>query len=1540
MSIKRIALFFSAFIVLFVYTFFPTNAGTTALFTATTTSACAVKLDWTTDLPNPTEFNIRYALNTPIGSYSPITTSTTDGTVRSLTITELIPNTSAYFFDIQGLLSGNSRKSSSPKSVPTNALPPKLGVPILTSATSALSGGAYIINLGFSGSGFSSLFDSFGGVHITRNGNNIFDGYISHPSGEFSYSDIDGALNSGNAYTYAASFYESDNGCAPSEYVYSNPLTIIIPSVPTNVAAVFSLPDKVTVSWQPGIGQSRNEIYRDGVHIGNTNASETSFTSTSTTPSAKYVYSVRGCSNTGCSAFNEANPVTIENAPQNLQAMITSVSATKASVLLSWDNGWPDENYTIEQAGVDNNFKEIGTVLFPSSDELATFLVVNLSANSSFKFRVKAELVPNYSSVVEVNTKIKYLLSGQAWSNIDNHGIGWLKFACEATDPNCDGEQFSTLIDDAGYLHGGAWASVDTDGRGYGWLSFEKADLVGCDALAGVPSGTECAAKLMGDNTIRGWARFTSRVGKSEPEWDGWVALNSMTIDNKTIGSISPYSFAQLKDAFQSFSDSVSLKNIWGVIKYSVLSAVDVVKTYAQATTWGLNIQSGEDGKEYVVGQAWGGDIVGWIAFSLDECNGLCNVVAELVDNTKNNSSFTLRSDSVGTDFAPREQKKFWIDPQFDALWSLDPSGIGTINPTVTNVGSATTTYSAPDVGDRSVKIIATVGVETASTTLNILKNPYEVSCFSTRNGSINVQWFQQYTDPNYKTYAQHAMALSYSTTSDAGPWSFIKLTNMGTGTYLHNSIATSTPYWYKLYTTFINPIGNSTVITGLPCTPYRLVTDEPTQLGVFSVDSHTLIANWKDNATSSAGYGFEIERMKLTPATTTQFEIATTTSPVTAQGVPLTWKNITANTPFYMWIERSSTTDVGQRFKNTNTADTTYPGCSTVQDPNCTIEKFSEYKPVISGTGKGKTFTGQSTPFIEQSNVGSEGEATTFFYRARACSSMIPRYTTCNGTTCDLDTDSRRNPVCSPFISTSSLGTVIATTTPPMPVIQFATSSKVTKVDPSANDTKYKVSLKWKDDSLREDGVIIERNGLTAVDNGGSIVFENNPANPMIFGPYPGKGDWDKSFEDEMLEPGTSYTYTARTFFDTQDPITGNSIRVISPDGEAPTVTIETPYRVTITIDDEATNSRTVTGSGFNCPDNINKCTLDFEPDETAQVTWNSRNNMENYVEFIEWSVRSCGSDKSCVLPTGQNTDLTALFKRYCYDFSVGVNSGYGWCASASVSNATNCDVSNSIGAYTRNTNARGNYVISSSTCKFVEWQGSCVGTSMCNVYMDRQQSATAVFSTSTLPVPPKRPVTFEDLGVPQISVIDALSGWKDSLLNIFTKSNSLAKQENKSVGMVSSFTANVYDAIASFASEIKNIVTSIFSANAATTPTKDYFVTIKDYSDNYTQSSLKDTGLESGAVYTYKVRVNYGGGKTSEWNTDTDGYPREVSGKVLPFGAVSSGGQSPICTRNSYCDFSIKTQTAIGEKSETQCTQNADCVNIGKKRQTSEEQ
>ncbi len=77
-----------------------------------------------------------------------------------------------------------------------------------------------------------------------------------------------------------------------------------------------------------------------------------------------------------------------------------------------------------------------------------------------------------------------------------------------------------------GDVTGHAWG-----GHGYGWVSFEDADVVGCPV-----SGT-CYSKRVG-NTLQGWARILSikneeAVGNSGG-WSGFVQLNGVTIDPST----------------------------------------------------------------------------------------------------------------------------------------------------------------------------------------------------------------------------------------------------------------------------------------------------------------------------------------------------------------------------------------------------------------------------------------------------------------------------------------------------------------------------------------------------------------------------------------------------------------------------------------------------------------------------------------------------------------------------------------------------------------------------------------------------------------------------------------------------------------------------------------------------------------------------------------------------------------------------------------------------------------------------------------------
>lgn len=74
-----------------------------------------------------------------------------------------------------------------------------------------------------------------------------------------------------------------------------------------------------------------------------------------------------------------------------------------------------------------------------------------------------------------------------------------------------------------GDVTGYAWS-----GHGYGWVSFEDVDVVGCPV-----SGT-CYSKRVG-NALQGWARVLSikndEIAGNSGGWSGWIQLDGVAID-------------------------------------------------------------------------------------------------------------------------------------------------------------------------------------------------------------------------------------------------------------------------------------------------------------------------------------------------------------------------------------------------------------------------------------------------------------------------------------------------------------------------------------------------------------------------------------------------------------------------------------------------------------------------------------------------------------------------------------------------------------------------------------------------------------------------------------------------------------------------------------------------------------------------------------------------------------------------------------------------------------------------------------------------
>lgn len=1348
---------------------------------------------------------------------------------------------------------------------------------------------------------------------------------------------------------------------------------------------------KIKLSWDKSTGATGYDIdlATDGGFsniIESVSSVDTNYSSNETFASNVTVYyRVRAKAGLGVSYYKFGNIITGVPAPTNLSTVgfsfnraETPAPGSKKNVTFTWTDNASNNPRKIkfEQSTDGVTFTQIGSYDVPNiepDEGYSKTLSFDVGQNYFVRIYVDASgKKSDYSNVVGINLVPivkKFTLDGEGWMQTG----GWLKVNSayiteEKVNPSC------TAGTDCKYkLGGGAWNPL------FGWLSFEVIDPAKC------PTGG-CAVYDEVTGQIDGWARFLFE-NPNAPGWDGWVNLRGATQDG-------------------SFKYGLCFGN-------SETKAIPYTNPETGLTT---TYQTGETCKKNgsainnkLKGIIWGGPTVGgWIVFE---------------DSTP--PSLTIKKSPDRISYAPREKVTLWVVPGQNVNWSTT---LGSISP---DLNITTTTFTAPDMTDVGTAIVfASSTTEKASTTLSITKNPYQLYCTSDK-GSINVEWIKEWSDSNYGAYASHTLALEYATTSNPVSWKFLKSPNLGSGVYTHSLLSTSTTYYYRLSAAYQDPGTIYRMFTG-GCKPDAPVAENPSRLRVYAQNLTTLLLNWKDNATSSANYTFQVERIKLTPATTTQFGVTTTQAKVTSQTIPLTWKNITTSTPFDIWLERSSSTV--NRFRNEDKASEIYPGCSTdvaKGDPACVANRtFHNTRPVVVTSTNPKTFTGVTTSVYLSDNVGREGEGTTFFYRIRACSSIVPKYTECLGSECSVNDQYRPKPACSLFNASSTDGKLVATTTPPLPIIR-ATSTRPVKTLGSTHwnydYSPYKTTLTWTDDSVRETGTIIQRNGLTAVKRGSVISFENidlatTTLNPDVvkFGGSSTRGG-TLSWEDNTLEAGEIYTYKIIPFYETTDPITGRFVRVFSID-EAPSVEVRTAYRVIIGVDGDGASFGYVTENTKNLSTRTGKVIADFEPEEQAQIEWNYMppdTTSEKNAFFTQWNgVSTCTNQNPCNTPRIGKIYANAEFLKWCYNFTADV--GGDGCGSVGIKSYTACQSPHTGGSYQRDTQIVVDHSDDDTSCYFINWSGSCNGTSdtctvginqndlsaianfgkycfdydvsvspsicatptisggtacpvqysggayqkgssltagykdklpTCNFstwvgspnvgYLQSDMSAQARFTTTTATSPAalidvKNIVTLKDGNV---------SGSRDlkesTLASLRIKISKLlvGGGTDKKSSPVSSFTASVYDAIASFASEIKNMIGGIFSAGAAYNANEDYFVIANV--NPVTQPSFKDDKLEPDTVYYYRVGLKNPSDPTKiKWSM-ADG-----SGKTLPNTAVNTTEKSPVCVRNSYCDFSLTKWIGLDilglrkESSEKQCKENSDCINVGRKRQTTEEQ
>jgi hypothetical protein len=471
-------------------------------------------------------------------------------------------------------------------------------------------------------------------------------------SGVFFFPDNDNGedLRNNRAYKHRIRSFQNDLGCIPSKEKQSAWVEIQTPTTPTNFKVDYPFgvgTPPVSVTWSASIGANTYKINGTST-INSTDASlsiadqpSVGYTLNDPTDGATYNFSIRGCTATSCSAPTTERSVIVDNSPNELISRIFYIDEVgkKAKLNLSWldnlKNGTNEPSYQFERAINDGAFttSNIGSgARFkssrPQNEMVETFDEVDL--NKTYKYKVQGKLLSAtsvFSPESFVDTKVKYILRGAAWSGYKDpnnpSGLEWLVMNSDGIGLTDSSKKWNVNILQDGFMSGVAWSKASST-AGYGWLSFNREDLVGC------PDNTveNCAAKLMPSGEIRGWARF---ISLKDTKYE-WVSLSNVKISGEP------------RVAF--VDKGSSLERLWRLVRSpegntflekisSRIGALFNIAFAASEVNYGLELNPDKE----VVGEIWNPEL-GWIAFTNTACG---------VDTEKEISRCLVTVDTVNT---------------------------------------------------------------------------------------------------------------------------------------------------------------------------------------------------------------------------------------------------------------------------------------------------------------------------------------------------------------------------------------------------------------------------------------------------------------------------------------------------------------------------------------------------------------------------------------------------------------------------------------------------------------------------------------------------------------------------------------------------------------------------------------------------------------------------------------------------------------------------------------------------------------------------
>lgn len=1072
---------------------------------------------------------------------------------------------------------------------------------------------------------------------------------------------------------------------------------------------------------------------------------------------------------------------------------------------------------------------------------------------------------------------------GNAWSahiGADGvpRGVGWIVFSDEGTGSPYE---INVSADGSGKINGAAWASIsdpdDPTKQNYGWLLFSETSTC--------PDGNSglCSPKLnRGSGELSGWARF---VGISGPVgfWDGWVKLRN--------GS----------------GESVKYGVCWGNSEAAAVTVGgDTYYTGERCAKDGITA-NGE-----LTGMMWGGEAIGgWFVFTEGAPSGLLSITPPWPSKL---AIFETMK------FSANQEVSWLVGGTAETAVPGGNATVGTVSPDST-AADETTVYRAPSAA-REQFIVAENGSGNRASVKIESTPPYRMNgCYTNSTTSLNIGWsalhskvLSQYKAEDYPSHTFRLLGRGVPRGAAApaslgtGDTVFSATSPFAQTQYTHESLSTSTDYYYQLRADFGPAQGNlstSTAVYG-PCNIFTLpLSDTPSRTKAFGIDTSRIAVNWKDNTTTTGGYYFEVQRITLNPASSTQF-VATTTK---AEYVKFNWTNITTSTPFYHELERSTTTAAYRFNRNTRAFSGQLDGSLSI----------------IDVTGWNDLDLPTSPQYVNYNDT-SVREATTYYYRVRTCSMIDPTKAYTSSSELVRGGTEKPEPVCSKYATPLGPGQVVGTLdTVSTTTLPYAPSNATSSA--SWDGSAHSIFLQWKDNSKRETGYRIVRNG---------VVIDFVPASaPDVSGgtlSYTDLGTNNSTGTLSALNPGTRYDYTIQAYYDI--PPEHGAGRVYS---EGTTAGTYTWFRVLASVSGDGN----ITGD-VNC--SPGSCVGYFPWYETPTVTLSASADDGSY--FDGWTNVSCqggNSNPTCTFSRG-NTNPRANFENYSYTLSVSVT-GNGRVTGSGINCPGTCSATPEWGDWIT--------LAASSTggSTFTGWSGACTGTSTCNFRMYGDRSVGASFSGGSLP-PEVRSV-----GPAMAGAFDAVKGF---VAAIFAPREAREGTENRAsaldtfVSGVESVVDSMKFMVRGIRDQFTKVVERIERATEryiaeSTTPAEGklytginldkYFETFKASS---TLPSYINKDLNADTVYMYRVRAVYtdGSGRITPWDLS-------AAAKTLSNTGGTNVTNHGVCVQNSYCDFSIRgyrsttdaTRLPPVEESEEQCTTNAQCRDVGRGGQTYQE-